>query len=60
LDRLLAACGVRRVSFADWERIDAAEVAAAPSGAPRRKLTRVADLLSVLDENDDRAPVTGV
>jgi ferredoxin--NADP+ reductase len=60
LDRLLAAGKVRRVSFADWERIDAAEVAAAPSGAPRRKLTRVADLLSVLDENDDRAPVTGV
>ena len=58
LDRLLAACGVRRVSFADWGRIDAAEVAAAPSGAPRRKLTRIADLLSVLDQNDDRAPVT--
>jgi ferredoxin--NADP+ reductase len=60
LDRLLAASGVRRVSFEDWERIDAAEVAAAPPGAPRRKLTRVADMVAVLDGNDDGPPVTGV
>ncbi len=59
LVRLLAERGVRRVGFADWERIDAAEVAAAPPGAPRRKLTRIADLLAVLDR-DDGAPVTGV
>ncbi len=57
---LLAERGVRRVDFADWERIDAAEVAAAPPGAPRRKLTRIADLLAVLDGDDDGAPVTGV
>ena len=60
LVRLLAERGVCRVDFADWERIDAAEVTAAPSGAPRRKLTRIADLLAVLDRDDDRAPVTGV
>ncbi len=58
--RLLAERGVRRVGFADWERIDAAEVAAAPPGAPRRKLTRIADLLAVLDQNSgDSGPVTG-
>jgi ferredoxin--NADP+ reductase len=59
LERLLVERGLRRVGFADWERIDAAEVAAAPPGAPRRKLTRIADLLSVLDGDDDGAPVTG-
>ena len=31
-----------------------------PPGAPRRKLTRIADLLAVLDGDDDGAPVTGV
>jgi hypothetical protein len=46
---------VHRVGFADWERIDAAEVAAAPPGAPRRKLTRIADMLAVLEPG----PVTG-
>ncbi len=59
LVRLLAERGLRRVGFADWERIDAAEVAAAAPGAPRRKLTRVADLVAVLNGNDE-APVTGV
>jgi ferredoxin--NADP+ reductase len=59
LERLLVARGVRRVGFSDWERIDAAEVAAAPPGAPRRKLTRIADMLAVLDRDDDGAPVTG-
>lgn len=49
LEQLLTERGLRRVGFADWERIDTAEVAAAPSGAPRRKLTRIADLLAVLD-----------
>jgi ferredoxin--NADP+ reductase len=55
LARLLAERGVRRVGFAGWERIDAAEVAAAPPGAPRRKLTRIADMLAVLEPG----PVTG-
>ena len=41
--------GVRWVSFADWQKIDAAEIAAAPDGAPRRKFTTVADMLAVLD-----------
>ncbi len=49
LESLLAERRVRWVSFADWLRIDAAEAAAAPAGAPRRKLTRIADMLAVLD-----------
>lgn len=48
LDARLAAAGTRVVKFADWRRIDAAEIAAAPPGAPRRKLTAVADMLAVL------------
>jgi ferredoxin--NADP+ reductase len=60
VERLLAERGVRRVGFADWERIDAAEVAAAPPGAPRRKLTRIVDMLAVLGrDSGDPDPVTG-
>lgn len=51
LERLLAERDLRWVSFADWERIDAAEVSAAAPGAPRRKLTRVKDMLAVLDQD---------
>jgi NADPH-dependent glutamate synthase beta subunit-like oxidoreductase len=45
LDRLLASRGCDPVRFADWQKIEAAEVAAARAGAPREKLVRVADLL---------------
>jgi ferredoxin--NADP+ reductase len=45
LDRLLASRGCDPVPFADWQKIEAAEVAAARSGAPREKLVRVADML---------------
>jgi ferredoxin--NADP+ reductase len=48
---LLRERGVRAVSFADWKRIDAAEVARGqPHGRPRVKFTAVADMLSVLGE----------
>ncbi len=41
--------GVRVVSFPDWERIDAAEVArGAPHGKPREKFTRVQEMLEQL------------
>ncbi len=56
LEILLAERDVRWASFADWQRIDAAEVAAAPAGAPRRKLIRIEDMLAVLDRASD--PVT--
>ncbi|MFQ5773488.1 MAG: FAD-dependent oxidoreductase [Kiloniellaceae bacterium] len=51
LERLLRERAVRWVSFAEWQRIEAAEVAAAPPGAPRRKLIRINDMLAVLGEN---------
>lgn len=46
---LIAEKGLRHVTLSDWQRIDAAEVAAAPEGAPRRKFARVEDMLAVLD-----------
>ena len=49
LERALAEAGVRWVSYGEWMEIDAVEVAAAPEGAPRRKLTRIEDMLTVLD-----------
>ncbi|GAA3997588.1 FAD-dependent oxidoreductase [Sphingomonas humi] len=45
LDRLLGSRGCDPVHFADWQKIEAAEVAAARAGAPREKLVRVSDLL---------------
>jgi ferredoxin--NADP+ reductase len=48
LEKLLAGRGARWIGFADWKTIEAAEVAAAPSGAPRRKLIGVDDMLAVL------------
>jgi ferredoxin--NADP+ reductase len=49
LTALLAERGVRVVDFAAWKQIDAAEIAAAADGAPRAKLTRIADMLKALD-----------
>ena len=50
LEALLRARGRRWVDFEDWQRIEAAEIAAAAEGAPRRKLYRHEDFLAVLDE----------
>ncbi len=55
LDALLASRGVRPVSFADWQCLNAAEVARAAPGRPREKFTRIAEMLAVLDE---AAPAT--
>jgi len=49
LEAALGEKGVAWVSFADWQKIDAAEIAAAPDGAPRRKFTTITDMLAVLD-----------
>jgi NADPH-dependent glutamate synthase beta subunit-like oxidoreductase len=49
LAALLAERGVRVVDFEAWKKIDAAEIAAATGGAPRAKLTRIEDMLKVLD-----------
>ncbi len=48
LERLLAERGVRAVSYEEWQRIAAAEVAAAPEGAPRRKFVTVEEMLAAL------------
>ena len=45
LDTLLASRGVDVVTFRDWQKIDAAEVANARDGAPREKFTSVETLL---------------
>ncbi|MEI9851827.1 MAG: FAD-dependent oxidoreductase [Sphingomonas sp.] len=46
LDELLAARGVDVVTFRDWQRIEAAEIAAAREGSPREKFTSIAALLA--------------
>ncbi|MGF1611117.1 MAG: FAD-dependent oxidoreductase [Kiloniellales bacterium] len=51
LQVLLAERRVAWVSFADWLAIEAAEIAAAPSGAPRQKLFRIKDMLAVLGKS---------
>jgi NADPH-dependent glutamate synthase beta subunit-like oxidoreductase len=45
LDTLLEGRGVDVVTFRDWQRIEAAEIARARDGSPREKFTRVADML---------------
>jgi ferredoxin--NADP+ reductase len=49
LDRLLAARGADVVTFRDWQRIEAAEIAAARDGAPREKFVSIADMLGARD-----------
>lgn len=47
---LLRSRGVRPVSFADWQRIDAAEIERGKAkGKPREKFSRVEEMLSLLD-----------
>lgn len=45
LDALLTARGVDVVTFADWQRIEAAESSRARLGSPREKFVAVADML---------------
>lgn len=48
--RLLTDRGIRVVSYADWKRIDAAEIArGAAKNKPRERFSRVEDMLAVLD-----------
>lgn len=49
LEAMLAERGVRAVDFADWQKIEAAEIANAREGAPRKKFVTVAEMLAVLD-----------
>ena len=45
LDDLLGSRGIDVVTFRDWQRIEAAEIARARDGAPREKFTRVGEML---------------
>lgn len=45
LDALLESRGADVVTFRDWQKIDAAEIAAARTGAPREKFTSVGEML---------------
>lgn len=49
LDTLLAARGVKSVTFRDWQKIEAAEIARAREGAPREKFVDIAEMMGVLD-----------
>ena len=50
VDALLAERGVRVVRFADWQRIDAEEIArGVASGRPRIKMVRIEEMLDFLD-----------
>lgn len=46
LDALLAARGADVVTFRDWQKIEAAEIAAAKDGAPREKFTSIDAMLA--------------
>lgn len=48
LDRLLSARGIDTVTFHDWKKIEAAEIARAREGAPREKFTSMAAMLAAL------------
>jgi ferredoxin--NADP+ reductase len=49
IDALLARRGVRVVSFKDWQRLDALEVAKGKAtGRPRLKFTRISEMLAAL------------
>ena len=49
IETILAERRVRTISFAEWKKLDAIEVAAgAPQGKPREKLTRVQQMLEYL------------
>ena len=51
IDSLLREKGVRAVSFADWKRIDEAEVAKGqPQERPRVKFTSAGEMLRILGE----------
>lgn len=46
LDDLVTARGLDIVTFRDWQKIDAVEIAAARPGSPREKLVRVGEMLN--------------
>lgn len=51
LEKLLAKRKARVVSFADWKKLEVAEIEAGGGKRPRRKFTTVGDMLDHLDRN---------
>jgi NADPH-dependent glutamate synthase beta subunit-like oxidoreductase len=49
LDRLAKSRDLHIVTFAEWKKIDAAEVAAATNGAPRAKFADVGDMVQIAE-----------
>ena len=49
LESQLSERGVRWATYADWKKIDESEIANANPGAPRRKFSRIEEMLAVLD-----------
>ena len=49
LDALLAGRGVDIVTFRDWQKIEAAEIARARDGSPREKFVGVAEMIAARD-----------
>src|SRR3546814_9442581 len=49
LARLIAARGLKVVTFQDWKKIDAAEIARARYGSPREKFTSIDEMLSATE-----------
>ena len=54
LERLLEERGAHVVGYADWKRIEEAEEAGAGAPAPRRKFSRIADMLKVAHAGEAR------
>jgi len=48
---LIAERNLRRVTFDDWKKIEAAEIAAAKGDHPRSKFFSIEDMLAVLDQS---------
>ncbi|MBT3173042.1 MAG: pyridine nucleotide-disulfide oxidoreductase, partial [Rhodospirillaceae bacterium] len=48
LEAMLSERSVRAVDFTGWQQIEAAEIANAREGAPRKKFVTVAEMLAVL------------
>jgi ferredoxin--NADP+ reductase len=53
-ERCLLARGIRAITFEDWRKIDAAEIAGAAKPAPRRKFTSLGEMLELLAESGER------
>ena len=54
---MLGERAVRYVSYAEWQKIDAAEIGNAMPPAPRRKFVTIEEMLAVLEDTAARRSV---